>query len=277
GQDVQGRGAEALAHGRTQRQGVERLPAHRQLRRGVVAVVAVVVVAGRQRDLDGIPHRQQQLGERSLHAAAAGGRVAGGADDLAGGLQGVVDVGVLVVAELDAEGDAGGAAAHLPQVDAGGGVHLFHPEHGIAVDGRDHRVEDVAAVRERVVDVVRTIGDQLLGDAADHVVAAELVVLRLGRTHAEVEVEVADAAFGAEQQVVGVVVDEGVAVTQGGEAVGEEVRHVRIVAGIREADRRVDRKSTRLNSSHVKISYAVFCLKKKKKEKTNAINNTHIE
>src|SRR5690606_41649900 len=27
----------------------------------------------------------------------------------------------------------------------------------------------------------------------------------------------------------------------------------------------VDRKSTRLNSSHVKISYAVFCLKKKKK------------
>src|SRR5690606_39826449 len=27
---------------------------------------------------------------------------------------------------------------------------------------------------------------------------------------------------------------------------------------------RIDRKSTRLNSSHVKISYAVFCLKKKK-------------
>src|SRR5699024_11237475 len=30
-------------------------------------------------------------------------------------------------------------------------------------------------------------------------------------------------------------------------------------------DHRVDRKSTRLNSSHVSISYAVFCLKKKKK------------
>src|SRR3989442_11222722 len=29
---------------------------------------------------------------------------------------------------------------------------------------------------------------------------------------------------------------------------------------------RVDRKSTRLNSSHVRISYAVFCLKKKKKD-----------
>src|SRR5438874_6488368 len=32
-----------------------------------------------------------------------------------------------------------------------------------------------------------------------------------------------------------------------------------------------DRKSTRLNSSHVEISYAVFCLKKKKKKK----NKTH--
>src|SRR5215471_13894805 len=30
-----------------------------------------------------------------------------------------------------------------------------------------------------------------------------------------------------------------------------------------------DRKSTRLNSSHVEISYAVFCLKKKKKKKEN--------
>src|SRR5690606_41891895 len=30
-----------------------------------------------------------------------------------------------------------------------------------------------------------------------------------------------------------------------------------------------DRKSTRLNSSHVKISYAVFCLKKKKRKKNN--------
>src|SRR5947207_10546561 len=34
-----------------------------------------------------------------------------------------------------------------------------------------------------------------------------------------------------------------------------------------------DRKSTRLNSSHTVISYAVFCLKKKKKNKTI---NTHI-
>src|SRR5688572_31408225 len=33
----------------------------------------------------------------------------------------------------------------------------------------------------------------------------------------------------------------------------------------------IDRKSTRLNSSHSQISYAVFCLKKKKKKK-----KTHI-
>src|SRR5258707_11884779 len=35
-----------------------------------------------------------------------------------------------------------------------------------------------------------------------------------------------------------------------------------------------DRKSTRLNSSHANISYAVFCLKKKK---TNTIVHTHYE
>src|SRR3712207_9264634 len=35
--------------------------------------------------------------------------------------------------------------------------------------------------------------------------------------------------------------------------------------GERDRRRRQDRKSTRLNSSHANISYAVFCLKKKKK------------
>src|SRR5436305_9660857 len=33
----------------------------------------------------------------------------------------------------------------------------------------------------------------------------------------------------------------------------------------------IDRKSTRLNSSHVRISYAVFCLKKKKKKKNRGV------
>src|SRR5947209_10913718 len=38
-----------------------------------------------------------------------------------------------------------------------------------------------------------------------------------------------------------------------------------------------DRKSTRLNSSHANISYAVFCLKKKKNKKTTQIKQkTHV-
>src|SRR6266498_2720948 len=36
-----------------------------------------------------------------------------------------------------------------------------------------------------------------------------------------------------------------------------------------------DRKSTRLNSSHVRISYAVFCLKKKKKTKIKKKQTTN--
>src|SRR2546426_5233650 len=39
----------------------------------------------------------------------------------------------------------------------------------------------------------------------------------------------------------------------------------------------VDRKSTRLNSSHLVISYAVFCLKKKKKKKTICTIDKHVE
>src|SRR5438477_8897429 len=45
---------------------------------------------------------------------------------------------------------------------------------------------------------------------------------------------------------------------QRGERVGQQMP---------QHDRAVDRKSTRLNSSHMSISYAVFCLKKKKKKK----------
>src|SRR5207248_9753574 len=42
-----------------------------------------------------------------------------------------------------------------------------------------------------------------------------------------------------------------------------------IYAGRRAQVEKVDRKSTRLNSSHRTISYAVFCLKKKKKTTKN--------
>src|SRR5256885_13288108 len=50
-------------------------------------------------------------------------------------------------------------------------------------------------------------------------------------------------------------VDEGI--------VGRGVGGVVAAAGV---DHVLDRKSTRLNSSHLVISYAVFCLKKKKKQ-----------
>src|SRR2546427_9319829 len=41
--------------------------------------------------------------------------------------------------------------------------------------------------------------------------------------------------------------------------------------------RRGDRKSTRLNSSHSQISYAVFCLKKKKKQTRRQRSDTRDE
>src|SRR3712207_7096778 len=43
-----------------------------------------------------------------------------------------------------------------------------------------------------------------------------------------------------------------------------------LVAGLLQATS-LDRKSTRLNSSHANISYAVFCLKKKKKKSADIL------
>src|SRR5436309_11381017 len=45
-----------------------------------------------------------------------------------------------------------------------------------------------------------------------------------------------------------------------------EMEHLARGVGGTDTAEQQDRKSTRLNSSHVKISYAVFCLKKKKKK-----------
>src|ERR1022692_5079352 len=68
----------------------------------------------------------------------------------------------------------------------------------------------------------------------------------------------------------------------------ETVQHVQSLTGLGRDDFQVglphvtahktqpDRKSTRLNSSHLVISYAVFCLKKKKKKTTIRHNHaTH--
>src|SRR2546426_3399603 len=51
-------------------------------------------------------------------------------------------------------------------------------------------------------------------------------------------------------------------------------QHRCVVEGIhRDGDCNIDRKSTRLNSSHLVISYAVFCLKKKKKKEQKQRRN----
>src|SRR5437899_9865915 len=53
-------------------------------------------------------------------------------------------------------------------------------------------------------------------------------------------------------------------------------RHARTTHGERAAKIDADRKSTRLNSSHLGISYAVFCLKKKKKQNKNKTITHHL-
>src|SRR2546426_6164669 len=57
----------------------------------------------------------------------------------------------------------------------------------------------------------------------------------------------------------------------GGESAAARAGGRRERRAVRARDPPRDRKSTRLNSSHLVISYAVFCLKKKKK-KTNTTN-----
>src|SRR5258708_18924760 len=59
---------------------------------------------------------------------------------------------------------------------------------------------------------------------------------------------------------------------QGSEHVAK-FEHVRIVNENRVDPFRIDRKSTRLNSSHQIISYAVFCLKKKKRLHTPTLQH----
>src|SRR5437870_10307277 len=67
-------------------------------------------------------------------------------------------------------------------------------------------------------------------------------------------------------------------VTTAAEAMAERLRN----AGFAEDDLHVakslgqDRKSTRLNSSHVAISYAVFCLKKKKSNSNSVVVQSNL-
>src|SRR5256885_12665606 len=60
-------------------------------------------------------------------------------------------------------------------------------------------------------------------------------------------------------------VDERAAVMRAVDETRGAVGRTRLTQVLRGGRSREDRKSTRLNSSHLVISYAVFCLKKKKK------------
>src|SRR2546429_6887936 len=57
------------------------------------------------------------------------------------------------------------------------------------------------------------------------------------------------------------------------EAAAVEALEGGVLAGLRQRDR----KSTRLNSSHGYISYAVFCLKKKKKKNTHDMSESTLK
>src|SRR5690606_42091276 len=59
------------------------------------------------------------------------------------------------------------------------------------------------------------------------------------------------------------VLDVAVTAVQRGETAPSGLLDARPILGMHARNEVRDRKSTRLNSSHVKISYAVFCLKKK--------------
>src|SRR5258708_26328125 len=65
-------------------------------------------------------------------------------------------------------------------------------------------------------------------------------------------------------------------VTEAMNSESEEFTDERLIAcanaHLGETPQQVDRKSTRLNSSHQIISYAVFCLKKKKKSKRRKLS-----
>src|SRR3712207_8164436 len=87
----------------------------------------------------------------------------------------------------------------------------------------------------------------------------------LFRSRREAGAEASSSSGSADAKVDASEIGGGVAVTapEGGVELGADVE--RAAGEERERSDTKDRKSTRLNSSHANISYAVFCLKKKQK------------
>src|SRR5690606_29802633 len=122
---------------------------------------------------------------------------------------------------------------------------------------QDAREAELAALREKVEQQARRI-DELARAYADVLNEREAFRRRLER-EAERQIELARG------DVAVVLLDAAEDLRRAVQSQTEDVRAlsegVRLIA---ENFMRQDRKSTRLNSSHVKTSYAVFCLQKKK-------------
>src|SRR5699024_4943869 len=145
------------------------------------------------------------------------------------GVEGGVGVGVL--------GDLGGqVGGDLGDLVAGGVADV----EGFLEHGRVHPAQTVSGGRAG-------LGLHLVAQAGDVRAVASQRQLPVGRQGADACIDLLRTDLQRAQ------------VVRDGQAVASEAGDPHVVLD------QQDRKSTRLNSSHVSISYAVFCLKKKKK------------
>src|SRR5207253_6247531 len=140
-----------------------------------------------------------------------------------------------------------------------------------SADRRLHRRGDLLQTHEHVGDLGAAL-ELLIARAGEEARVQEVVF----RARVLIEAALRTVVIG-EHQPVGR--DEGggavrQARRRGAHALEPRGAQVGAVPALDELARKIDRKSTRLNSSHVAISYAVFCLKKKKKINDRIITHT---
>src|SRR5690625_2466099 len=152
----------------------------------------------------------------------------------------------------------GKVTAVEPTEDGAVATMRIDSDYKIPADASAH-VHSVSAVGEQYLDLVSAgTTDQVLADNAT--ITESTVPAPIGPILDEANRMLA----ALPEQKVGELLDEtAVAVGGLGPALQRLVDSTQAIAG--DFKTNIDRKSTRLNSSHVAISYAVFCLKKKKK------------
>src|SRR3989442_13947602 len=133
---------------------------------------------------------------------------------------------------------------------------IFGVQQSWPVQGGDHRRFDVEDVRENLATLAQDLVVALR--------AEEIEALRADCVHESV------AATGQDHYAIGVVLADRV------EQMDELLVGVAVEDQLAAVSVQGDRKSTRLNSSHVRISYAVFCLKKKKNKYTRQRKIGHV-